>query len=122
SRKLVPTNRGELTLTFDESVVQDAGTIVTVFMFNDQGEWVNLGGVVDTRRNTVTVPFDDFGYYMVAKLRYGFNDITNHPWARNVLEALFSKGIMVNLRTEDFGVDDYISRGEFATLLVKSLN
>lgn len=122
SRKLVPTNRGELTLTFDESVVEDAGTIVTVFMFTDQGQWVNIGGVVDTRKNTVTVPFDDFGYYMVAKLRYGFNDITNHPWARNVLEALFSKGIMPNLRTEDFGVDDYISRGEFATLLVKSLN
>lgn len=121
-RKLVPTNRGELTLTYDESVVEDAGTIVTVFMFNDQGQWVNLGGVVDTRRNTITVPFDDFGYYMVAKLRFGFNDITNHPWARNVLEALFSKGIMTNLRTEDFGVDDYISRGEFATLLVKSLN
>lgn len=122
ARKLVPTKRGELTIKFNDSVVNDAGTNVTVFFFNDKGQWVNIGGEVDTKKNTITVPFDDFGYYMVAKLRYGFNDVTNHPWARNVLQALFSKGVMNNLRTEDFGVDDYTTRGEFAALLVKALN
>lgn len=122
TRKLVPTNRGELKIKYNESVVTDAGTVVTVFHFNDQGQWVNIGGEVDTKNNTIKVPFDDFGYYMVAKLRYGFDDVTNHPWARNVLEALFAKGIMPNLRTEDFGTDDYTTRGEFATLLVKSMN
>ncbi|GIP35582.1 S-layer homology domain-containing protein [Paenibacillus sp. J2TS4] len=122
ARKLVPTKRGELTIKYNDSVVDNAGTNVTVFFFNDKGQWVNLGGEVDPKKNTITVPFDDFGYYMVAKLRYGFNDITNHPWARNVLQALYSKGVMPNLRTEDFGVDDYTTRGEFAALLVKSLN
>jgi len=122
SRKVIPTNRGQLTLKYDDSVVEAAGTVVTVFFFNDQGEWVNLGGQVDAKKNTITVPFDDFGYYMVTKLRYGFTDITAHPWARNVLEALFAKGIMPNLRFDTFGTDDLTTRGEFATLLVKALN
>ncbi|PYI51162.1 hypothetical protein DLM86_26090 [Paenibacillus flagellatus] len=121
-RKLTPTQRGELTLKFDENVVTNALTTVTVYHFNDKGQWKNIGGTVNAKDNTITVPFYDFGYYMVAKLRYGFSDITRHGWARNVLEALFAKGIMPNLRTDEFGADDYISRGEFTTMLVKSLN
>ncbi|WP_409343760.1 S-layer homology domain-containing protein [Paenibacillus sp. MBLB4367] len=120
-RKIVPSERGSLTLQFDKNVVDIAGTQITVFYFNDRGEWSRLGGVVDTKKNTVTVPFDDFGYYVVMKLREGFADITNHPWARNVLEALFAKGYMENIRYEDFGTDDFATRGEFATMLVKSL-
>ena len=122
TRKVVPTNRGKLTLTYDKSVIEAVGTTVTVFFFNDKGEWVNLGGEVDAKNNTITVPFDDFGYYMVTKLKYGFPDVTNHPWARNVLEGLFSKGLMPNLRFDTFGTDDLTTRGEFASMLVKSLN
>jgi hypothetical protein len=118
----VPTERGTLTLQFDKSVVDIAGSQVTVFHFNDKGEWNNIGGVVDTGKNTITVPFDDYGYYVVMKLREGFADITIHPWARNVLEALFAKGFMKNIRYEDFGTDDFTTRGEFAAMIVKSLN
>lgn len=121
-RKVVPTERGTLTLQFDKSVVDIAGSQVTVFHFNDKGEWNNIGGVVDTGKNTITVPFDDYGYYVVMKLREGFADITIHPWARNVLEALFAKGFMKNIRYEDFGTDDFTTRGEFAAMIVKSLN
>lgn len=121
-RKIVPTNRGQLTLKFNGSIVDAAGTIVTVYFFNDQGEWKNLGGVVDTKKNTITVPFEDFGYYMVAKLKEGYADVTNHPWARNILEALYAKGMMENARYDEFGTDDYITRGEFTTLLVRALN
>ena len=51
-----------------------------------------------------------------------FTDITNHNWARNILNAMYSKGLMNNLRNDLFGTDDRTSRGEFATLLVKGLN
>lgn len=125
-RKLVPTNRGTLTLAFDPNVVDEAGTHVTVFRLTDKGngiwEWENIGGEVNTKNNTITVPFDEFGYYMVMKLRYGFEDVTNHNWARNILEALFSKGFMDALRYDQFGVHDYATRGEFAQVLVKALN
>ncbi|MOA01443.1 Endoglucanase precursor [compost metagenome] len=56
------------------------------------------------------------------KLRRSYSDVTNHGWARNILNALYSKGIMKNLRGDSFGTDDRVSRGEFATLLVKGLD
>lgn len=121
NRKLLPTNRGQLTLAFDPNIVMDSGSYLTVFHFNDKGEWKNLGGVADMRKKTITVPFDDFGYYTVAKLKYSFTDIVGHSWARNVLSALYSKGLMNNLG-EDFGADDYTTRGEFAAILVKAMD
>lgn len=126
SRKIVPSKRGTLTLKFDENVVDEAGTTITVFRYTGEANsavvWENIGGEVDTKNHTITVPFDDFGYYKVMKLRRGYEDITNHYWARNILNALYSKGIMPSLRTDAFGTDDQTTRGEFATLLVKGLN
>lgn len=121
-RKLVPSQRGTLKLAFDKNVVDAAGTTITVFRFNDKAEWENIGGAVNTKDNTITVPFDEFGYYMVMKQSRGYSDITNHPWARNILNALYAKGIMTNVQASAFGADDLTTRGEFATLLVKGLN
>ena len=121
-RKVVPSQRGSLTITFDENVVEDVAYTVTVFRYTDSGVWENIGGEVDAKKNTITVPFDEFGYYMVAKLKTGYSDITNHPWARNILNGLYAKGIMTNLRFDEFGADDRTTRGEFVTLLVKGLN
>ncbi|AIQ55171.1 S-layer homology domain-containing protein [Paenibacillus sp. FSL R7-0331] len=122
TRKIVPSQRGELKLSFSPNVVDEVGSTVTVFRYTDSGKWENIGGEVDTKNHTVTVPFDEFGYYTVMKLRRGFTDITNHPWARNILNGLYSKGIMTNLRSDAFGADDTTTRGEFATLLVTGLN
>lgn len=121
-RKLVPSQRGTLKLTYDKNVVDEAGTNVTIFRFNENSEWENIGGAVDSKNNTITVPFSDFGYYVVMKQSRGFSDITNHPWGRNILNALYSKGIMSNVQPNAFGADDLTTRGEFATLLVKGLN
>lgn len=121
-RKLAPSQRGTLKLTFDKNVVNEASTTVTVFRFNEKAEWENIGGTVDTKNNTITVPFDEFGYFVVMKQSRGFSDVTNHPWARNILNALYSKGIMTNVQSDAFGADDLTTRGEFTTLLVKGLN
>lgn len=121
-RKITPSKRGELTLSFDPNVVDEAGSTITVYRYTDKRQWENIGGEVDTKSHTVTVPFDEFGYYKVMKLNRGYNDITNHNWARNILNGLYSKGFMNNLRFEQFGTDDQTTRGEFATLLVKGLS
>jgi hypothetical protein len=124
TRRLVPSQRGELTLKFDSNIVDAAGTSVTVFRLTDSGVWENVGGEVDTNKRTIKVAFDQFGYYKVMKLKSSYKDITNHGWAREILNALYAKGIMLNngLRSDSFGTDDSIKRGEFATLLVKGLN
>lgn len=120
-RALVPTQRGELTMTYDSNVRESAGVVVTIFHFDENGNWVNMGGIIDEKRHDITVPFDKFGYYAVAKMRYSFSDIQNHPWARDILEALYAKGFMDKVRFDEFGSDDYITRGEFAQLLVRAL-
>lgn len=121
-RKITPSQRGTLTLAFDSNVVDEAGSTITVYRYTATRQWENIGGEVDTKAHTVTVPFDEFGYYKVMKLSRSYNDITNHNWARNILNGLYSKGFMNNLRFEQFGTDDQTTRGEFATLLVKGLN
>lgn len=120
-RVVVPSERGTLSLKFNDSLVEQIGPEISVFFLGNEGDWKNIGGEVNMRDHTVTVPFDEFGYYMVGKLKYGFNDITNHGWARNILQALYSKGFMPKLYFNNFGTDDYITRGEFAALLVRSL-
>ncbi|MGG1519815.1 S-layer homology domain-containing protein [Paenibacillus oryzisoli] len=124
---VVPTQEGQLTLQFDPAIRQDAGKYITVFFYDiyanyanttDYG-WKNLGGVVDTKNNTITVPFRKFGYYQVMYMDRSFDDMTGHSFARNELETLYSKGLMKAKTTFSFGPNDYITRGEFAQILVK---
>lgn len=121
-RKLLPSNRGTLKIAYDPNVVVDAGSYLTVFYLNDKREWKNIGGVTDPKSKTITVPFEDFGYYTVAKLRYSYYDIVGHGWARNILSALYAKGIMDGLLPEEFGTDVNITRAEFAVLLVRAMD
>lgn len=119
---LIPTQRGELTLAFDPNMVQNAGTQVSVFRYDPILQmWENVGGEVNTRNNTVTVPFDQFGYYSVMKLQYSYVDITSHPYARDEMEAIYAKGVMNSFDDQDFGANNNITRGEFAAMIVKAL-
>jgi hypothetical protein len=52
-------------------------------------------------------------------MNQSFDDVNSHPWARNDLDTLYSKGIMLNKSDNAFVPNDPISRGEFATMLVK---
>ncbi|AZN38545.1 S-layer homology domain-containing protein [Paenibacillus albus] len=122
-RELITSKVGSLTLSFDPSMRDSIGTIITVYRYDVKNKyWENLGGVVDTKKNTVTVPFTQFGYYVVAKMVYGFNDVSDHPYARNYLEAMYAKGVMNSAGLDEFGANIYVSRGEFARMLVKALD
>ena len=97
------------------SARQSAGVTITVFRFDPfTRQWENIGGTVDEKKNTITVPFDRFGYYVVGKLSAGYNDIIDHPYARNAVEAVFTKGVMNAIDPSGaFGMDQYVTRGEF---------
>lgn len=124
SRELIPSSPGKLTLTYDSNVVQSAGKTITVFRFDPyNSKWENIGGVVDEKKRTVTVPFTKFGYYVAVKLTRGFNDITDHPYAREAMEAIFAKGIMNAIDPVGmFGGDRYVSRGEFTRMIVRAMD
>ncbi len=125
---VVPTNNGTLTIQYDPVIRQDAWKYVTVYhydIYEDhrgivQPRWRNLGGVVDSKKNTITVPVERFGYYQVMYMDQSFDDVIGHSWARHDLDTLYSKGIMMpKSPPTNFVPNDPISRGEFTTMLVK---
>ncbi len=124
--ELVPSKRGTMTLSYSDNVAEDAGKLITVFFFdrslgNSSGQWEDIGGVVNAKNHTVTVPFDRFGYYVVAKLSYSYTDIVQHNYARDYMEALFAKGIMKATDPDSsFGADQYVTRGEFTRAIVRA--
>lgn len=122
SRELILSKEGKMTLTFDPSMREGIGTIITTYRYDVKNKyWENVGGVVDAKKNTITVPFNQFGYYVVGKMVNSFSDVTSHPYARNYMEAIYAKGIMNSAGTDEFGANIFISRGEFARMLVKAL-
>ncbi|MEF2968053.1 S-layer homology domain-containing protein [Paenibacillus sp. M1] len=120
--ELVPSKRGKLTLAYDASVAQDAGRLVTVFHFDPENrEWENIGGVVDAKKHTVTIPFDRFGYYVVGKMSSSYTDIIDHAYGRDYIETIFSKGVMNPIDpSTSFGVDKKITRAEFVRAIVRA--
>ncbi len=118
---LVPTNRGTITMDYDPSIRNETARNLSIWRFTGNS-WQNIGGTVNTGKKTITAPFDGFGYYAVMSLRYGFEDVTGHPYARDYLNTMFTKGIMQARSSGNFGVYENITRGEFATMIVKILD
>ncbi|WP_048601457.1 S-layer homology domain-containing protein [Rubeoparvulum massiliense] len=118
----------KLTLQYDEKIVDSGWPYVTVYHFHYYRDhrgipgwrWENVGGVVDPKKHTITVPIKEFGYYQVMYMRRSFEDVISHPWARNNLDLMYSKGYMNNAAKNLFLPNETITRGEFATLLVKA--
>ncbi|MDD9271936.1 S-layer homology domain-containing protein [Paenibacillus sp. GCM10023248] len=129
---VVPTERGTLTIKYDEEIRNDSWKYLTVYQFgtfldpsgtgNQYVGWKNIGGVVDPKTHTIKVPVENFGYFQVMYMDNSFNDVTNHDWARDYLDILYSKGIMNNKTPAQFLPNDAITRGEFVTMLVNIFN
>ncbi|QWU15886.1 S-layer homology domain-containing protein [Paenibacillus sophorae] len=115
---LEPTQQGTITLKYDSNLANAATSNISVWK-NVDGTWYNMGGKINTSSKTITATFDGFGYYAVMNLRYSYDDIVSHPYARSELETMMAKGIMNAKDSSEFGVYENITRGEFATMLVK---
>lgn len=121
-RIVVPNNRGSLELSYDQNIIPDASNSLTVMRYDPKRYyWENLGGTVNTSKKTIKVPFDKFGYYVVAKLNDSFSDVVHHSYARNHIEAMFSKGVILSKSSVEFAPDTDTTRGEFAAMVVRAL-
>lgn len=120
---LVPNKRGQITLAYDSSIRDDSHNILSIYHFDRTNEkWVNLGGVVDTKKKTVTANINEFGYYTVMAKRGTYTDIVEDKNNGKFIQTMFAKGIMVPENTNRFGTELLTNRGEFATMLVKALD
>jgi len=123
SKWLVPTNRGTITLKYDENIRNEAAKDLSVWYYSIQDNaWKNLGGVVNTGNKTITATFNGFGYYAVMMLRHSFDDVIGHRNARNYMNTMYAKGIMEARSNSVFGAYENVTRGEFATMIVKILD
>ncbi|WP_309123147.1 S-layer homology domain-containing protein [Paenibacillus sp.] len=124
---VIPSQPGQLTLKYDPIIRNEGWKYVTVYHYDIYEDhrgvvaprWRNVGGVVDPGKNTITVPLERFGYYQVMYMDQSYDDVIAHAWARDDLDILYSKGVMINKGTTSFMPNDAITRGEFATMLVK---
>lgn len=127
-------NSGEakITLSYDKYVSATSTPSLTVICdSNLDGVWEeNLGGRVDPKKRTITVPFGYFGQYAVVNKVWFFSDYSTAGWARPYVEYLWAKGYMNPLPAAGpgrFGLVDAqgnevpITRGEFAVMIGKIL-
>lgn len=122
NRMVVPNKRGTIELAFDPNIVSVVGNNITVMRYDaDNQYWENLGGQVNISKKTIKVPFDKFGYYVVAKMNDSFQDVIRHPYARNQVEVMYSKGVIKPKRSNEFDPDSNTTRGEFTAMVVRAL-
>ncbi|PWK16229.1 S-layer homology domain-containing protein [Tumebacillus permanentifrigoris] len=122
---LKPTNRGTITLKYDDAVRDFASNRLSIMRFtmdNGQMNWVNIGGKVDSKSHTISASIDSFGYYAVFLNTYGFDDTESHDFARDDMELMFARGIMNSKDGSEFGAYEPTTRGEFAQMMVKALD
>ncbi|RNB91460.1 hypothetical protein EDM56_05335 [Brevibacillus fluminis] len=122
NRRLVPSKRGTIEIAYNPNIVSGVGNNITVMRYDsDNGYWENLGGTVNAGKHTIKVPFDKFGYYVVAKLNDSFTDVIRHPYARNSIEAMYSKGVIRPRNYTTFDIDVPTTRAEFTAMVVRAL-
>ena len=73
-------------------------------------------------KETITSTFNGFGYYVVMGMRYSYDDVISHRNARNDIELVLSRGLMNAKDPAEFNAYESVTRGEFATMLVKIMD
>lgn len=105
--------------TVDE--VKDTEHIV-VWYINNQGKVVPVPNAkYDSESGKVTFRTTHFSQYAIAYNKKTFKDIEELEWAKKAIEVMASKGIINGTSVTTYNPKDKISRGEFISLLVRTL-
>ncbi|MEW9669508.1 S-layer homology domain-containing protein [Ammoniphilus sp. 3BR4] len=122
---------GYITLSYGyQDVLRKIGNVssdvslynVSVVQYKDS-KWTPIGGIVDTKKQTITAPISEFGNYSVVSNSKTYSDLSD--WARPALMALAYKGIITangtgsKLRDD---LEDPINRFDYTVMLAKSMN
>jgi len=110
---------GTITLTYDERVSKEAALYnLTVFHYKN-GEWIPIGGVVDSAKHTISAPFHEFGTYAVALHYTTYSGLER--WAEPYIIPLSNKGVISQQLLKQKAQNHTINRFEFTVMLVKAL-
>lgn len=132
---------GQLTLAYDpgvsSSVADQLSIWYTPVTVNEKVYWdgeksVNLGGISNTGKKSVTVPFQFhgkdgyYGVFLAQRLFQEFESVkSDEGWSYTYVMPLWAKGIIEPLPAGSsdykFGLSNSVNRLEFATMLVRGL-
>jgi len=93
---------------------------VTVFLLEDDGNIVSVGGIYDEKTKMVKFLTNHFSNYYVKNESKSFEDSIDH-WASNEINVMASKGIIKGKTNELFMPNENVSRAEFAVLVSRML-
>jgi hypothetical protein len=79
-------------------------------------------GRYDPSTGKVTFTTTHFSKYAVALIYKTFSDLGGYPWAKKQIEVLASKGIINGTTATTYSPGAKITRGDFISLLVRTLN
>ncbi|WP_309119812.1 S-layer homology domain-containing protein [Paenibacillus sp.] len=84
------------------------------------GAWRYVGGVLDSKKSTLSVELTTFGVYAVLSTEKTFADLSGH-WSRGDVEALASRFVVDGFEDGSFRPEQPLTRAQFSKLLVEVL-
>jgi hypothetical protein len=114
-----PSASGTITFTYDDKISKEAALYnLSVFIQKD-GNWIPIGGIVDSSKHTISAPFHEFGTYAVALHYTTYSGL--EKWAEPYIIPLTNKGIISQELLKKKLQSHTINRFEFTVMLVKAL-
>lgn len=122
-RKLTWTNRDvQVSLPYKLNHDEHPGQVV-VYHVNEKGNLEPVKAVYfDTGNGRVTFRPEHFSKYTAFSSPNRFSDLAALPWAKDAVEALAAKGILMGMGQGQFAPDKAVTRAEFLQMLMKTLD
>lgn len=87
---------------------------------DDGKDWIYVGGLLNNKQHTVSVPVDRFGTYALLMYDRQFRDMDGH-WSRPDVDAIVSRHVMKGLSETEFGPNRPVTRAELISIIVRAL-
>jgi len=108
------------TIPLDMSKVGNTKRVIACVYDEASGTWQPVGGVTNSDTGTLTFGTGHFSTYAAFETVKIFEDVTD-SWAKDKIEILASRYLINGTTDKTYSPEDRVTRGEFATLIVKSL-
>gem|GEM_PF-1407348 len=102
--------------------VSSTNHLTAIWYDESKGEWMFVPALFVTEgdRTTAIIKRNGNSIYTIVEHQTTFRDIQGH-WAQSTIERMASKLIVRGVTSEQFKPDQFITRAEFASLLVRAL-
>jgi len=96
---------------------------LTVYYISDDGKTEIISNArYDEELKVVTFTTTHFSKYAIVFIQKSFDDLSGAAWAKKAIEVLASKGIVEGRTESSFEPEKNVTRGEFISWLVRTLN